>query len=85
MGKMIYTLENVLEREVRSPLYDDFRDFLPRVLENPFFRAEFMADMEKVRDLRNDSAHHIIRDTDRITTNKAIIRSKLLTLLKYYK
>lgn len=85
MGKMTYTLENVLVKKIHSPIYDDFNNFLPRILKDPFFKAEFMADMEKVRSLRNESAHHIINDTVQIEINKNIIQSKLITLLKYYK
>lgn len=85
MGKMIYTLENVLVKQKSFPIYDDFRNFLPRILDDPFFKAEFMANMEMIRNLRNESAHHIINDTKLIQTNKDIIQSKLITLLRYYK
>ncbi len=84
IGKMVFVLRETLKRP-KERIFIDFRRYLDDTFAQQFFNSEFIVQLGKITDLRNDCAHPSMIDNSVVEEGKELIRKKLLLILENYK
>ena len=85
IGPMKYILELTLEKDFDHPVINDYKAFLKKTFDLPFFELGFLKEFSEINKMRNDCAHpRLLKLTD-IKPSTDLIRDKIIAILQYKK